>query len=241
MVWWDPKTLRLAVEPNLGLRSEQILADEKRGASGEGERQGLERHESWRERREHAVEAGKKPHFEVVTPTEIRQPPPEEVEPVTIERVPREGHRPAGARFGTLVHTVLRDVDFQAGSQPEGREATTALAELHGRLLDATPEEVQAAAQCVTSALEHPLLRRAAKADAHHRETPVMLRLDDRRLVEGTLDLAFREGETWTVVDFKTDFDLDAQADTYRRQVAWYVYALSQLTGQPARGVLLAV
>ena len=53
------------------------------------------------------------------------------------------------------------------------------------------------------------------------------------------MDLAFLENGEWTVVDFKTDSQLSASKARYERQVQWYVHALSRLTGQPAKGVLL--
>jgi hypothetical protein len=45
----------------------------------------------------------------------------------------------------------------------------------------------------------------------------------------------------WTVVDFKTDSDVEQGLDTYRRQVALYAWAVARATGKPARGVLLRV
>jgi ATP-dependent exoDNAse (exonuclease V) beta subunit len=66
-----------------------------------------------------------------------------------------------------------------------------------------------------------------------------MLKLEDGRIVEGILDLAFLESGVWNVVDFKTDAGL--AAERYRRQLGWYVYALSRITGMPARGWLLHV
>ena len=73
------------------------------------------------------------------------------------------------------------------------------------------------------------------------RETPLTLRADDGTLVEGVVDLAFRDGDGWMVVDFKTDQELAGRADVYRRQVALYARAIALATGQPARGVLLRV
>ena len=43
------------------------------------------------------------------------------------------------------------------------------------------------------------------------------------------------------MVDFKTDADVEALEEQYRRQVAWYVHAMTVITGAPARGVLLGV
>ena len=39
----------------------------------------------------------------------------------------------------------------------------------------------------------------------------------DGVLAEGVVDLAFREGEEWWVVDFKTDRQLEGALDVYRR------------------------
>ncbi len=60
-------------------------------------------------------------------------------------------------------------------------------------------------------------------------------------MVEGTVDLAFREDGGWTVVDFKADVDLDAELERYRRQLGWYVYAMRVIMGEEARGGLLGV
>jgi ATP-dependent exoDNAse (exonuclease V) beta subunit len=113
-------------------------------------------------------------------------------------------------------------------------------------LLGNTEEEIEAAAEAVKRALEHPLLRRAQAASRLglcHRETPFVYRESDGELIEGVPDLAFRDdpGSAWTVVDFKTDARLDIGQDAYRRQVALYMQALRQSTGADAKGVLLYV
>jgi ATP-dependent exoDNAse (exonuclease V) beta subunit len=68
---------------------------------------------------------------------------------------------------------------------------------------------------------------------------PVIVRLEDGRMVEGITDLAFLEGGNWHVVDFKTDTEL--QLGHYQRQLAWYVYALARITGRETRGWLLSI
>jgi ATP-dependent exoDNAse (exonuclease V) beta subunit len=64
-------------------------------------------------------------------------------------------------------------------------------------------------------------------------------------LIEGILDLAFREIDAgapiWTVVDFKTDVEIAGRRDDYRRQVRLYADAVAAATGEKARGVLLSV
>ena len=172
------------------------------------------------------------------------QPPPSRplraMPEVTVESVGIDFSRPHGKRFGILVHAVLSVVDLNAGAQSV-QEAL----DLQGRLLGATQGEIAAATETVTRALEHPLMKRAAAAmlaGRCRRETPIAMRLEDGTLVEGNVDLAFldeAEPAGWTVIDFKTDFEIAGRVDEYREQVALYALAISRATTQPARGVLL--
>jgi ATP-dependent exoDNAse (exonuclease V) beta subunit len=139
-------------------------------------------------------------------------------------------------RFGTLVHAVLRDLSLAAGAAGAAG-AADGLAAAHGRLLGATAEEVAAAAEAARRAAAHPLLRRAAAADELFRELPLARRLAGGSLVEGVADLLFREGEAWTLVDFKTDAP-ERLAALYAPQVRWYLWLLAP---RPASGVVLAL
>jgi ATP-dependent helicase/nuclease subunit A len=146
-------------------------------------------------------------------------------------------------RFGALVHAVLAAVDPDASA-----DEIKAAAEANGRLVDATCEEIDAAVTAVRGALGHPLMRRAALSASTgwlRRETPVQLWRADGTLIEGVVDLAFREQTPefagWTVVDFKTDREIETSQDQYAAQVGVYVEAVSRSTDLPARGVLLVV
>jgi ATP-dependent helicase/nuclease subunit A len=74
---------------------------------------------------------------------------------------------------------------------------------------------------------------------------PVQLLRRDGTLLEGVVDLAFREQtsefEGWTVVDFKTGREIENKWDQYSAQVAAYVEAISRSTASPARGFVLVV
>lgn len=162
------------------------------------------------------------------------------VEVATVKR--GSGERPAGRRFGALVHALLASIDLRANAA-----AVEAAAAVHGRIVGATAEEIQAAVAVIGRVLEHPILRRAAGAakECVRRESPVMLALNDGPLVEGVIDLAFRD-ETpefagWTVVDFKTDREFEETSDQYIAQVRIYSEAVATATRVPARGVLLIV
>jgi len=126
-----------------------------------------------------------------------------------------------------------------------GAHEVRAVTEANARLIDATSEETDAAVSTVSNALKHPLIQRAAAAQTLRRETPLQHYRDDGTLIEGVVDLAFQEHtpefQGWTVVDFKTDREIEKAENQYRAQVAAYVDAVCIATELPARGFLLAV
>jgi ATP-dependent exoDNAse (exonuclease V) beta subunit len=233
VVWWDPAALTLDVEHQLGLRQQRLLDAAERGTSIEEGRAAFER---WQAERDEILSSGALPSLRVdsVTAT-ARVFSAREVE-VRAVRGDRAG-RPAGIRFGTLVHATLAAVDLGASA-----EVVRSVAAVRGRMLGAPPEEVEAATTAACAALAHPLLRQAAGSSDLRRETPVLLRRADGSLVEGIVDLAFRETAEgrprWTVVDFKTD---EAAQPEHHAQVRLYMEAIAQATGEAARGVLLLV
>jgi ATP-dependent exoDNAse (exonuclease V) beta subunit len=175
--------------------------------------------------RERSLSLGQTQTCEVVTPTEISEPPSPQIT-VEHESIARAGRGPGGARFGTLVHRALRDSIGNA----ETREQ---LIQAYGRILGATDEEMEVAEDIVTRALAHPLLKRARSSPRCHSELPITLRLDGSRILEGFCDLLFLEGAMWHVIDFKTDEDSTRRSAQYERQIQWYAHAVSQLTGSP--------
>jgi ATP-dependent exoDNAse (exonuclease V) beta subunit len=62
--------------------------------------------------------------------------------------------------------------------------------------------------------------------------------LPDGKILEGTVDLAFLENGTWTVVDFKTDVNIAANRKHYVRQLQWYAAAFAQITKASTRAIL---
>jgi ATP-dependent helicase/nuclease subunit A len=228
VLWWDPAALKLNTPENFGLRQVDIL--EAQGAASAS----IEQYREWKAGRERALEKGRAPDFDIALATRLTDAPPGTAAPVTIAAAARPEGRPGGARFGTLLHGVLRDTDLAAGPA-QVRE----LAKIHGKLLGAAGEEVDAAVDAALSVLAHPLIAQARAAERCYRELPVLLPLADGRTLEGVADLAFLQNGEWTVVDFKTDAELKASKARYERQVQWYCYSVSTLTGLPAKGVLL--
>ena len=241
VVWWDPHALALDVEARFGIRQAELLSKDVPQDVVDGD---LDRYRAWRRRRDETVAEAAVPSVEVVTVTELARRqiadlvPSPAAEPELLE-LDRGGRRPAGPRFGALVHAVLAAVPLDAD-----RDATGQIARLQGRLLGASESEVEAAAEAASAGLAHPLfdrVRRAAGAGECRREAPVTMRNDDGVVVEGVVDLAFRDGDAWVVVDFKTDQELAAGLDVYRRQVQIYAEMVARATRAPARPVLMQV
>jgi len=232
VVWWDPIGLRLDVAAAAGLRQEEILAPEPAARAAEG----IARYRRWQRDRQETIENGQIPAFRIVSPTEGIEEPPER-RFINIEDIVQESDRPKGRRFGILLHAILRDLDLRGELQGAAGQIAAA-ARVHARLLDAPAEEGDAAAVAVAAAWSHPLLVRARAAQPCHRELPIHLRLEDGRLLEGVIDLAFVEQDRWVVVDFKSDSGNTAR---YERQLQWYLYALRRLTGRESTGYLLRI
>lgn len=80
------------------------------------------------------------------------------------------------------------------------------------------------AREWVELALQSELFKRVRNANEVYRELPFTA-----DALDGKIDLLFREGDRWVLVDYKTDVQPDAER--YRAQMQAYVTALRQVTG----------
>ncbi|HEY3741722.1 MAG TPA: UvrD-helicase domain-containing protein [Bryobacteraceae bacterium] len=220
VVWWDPLALNLKPPDAPGLKQEDILTPTQPAA-----RESEAAHMRWQFERAAALDQGAAPTVEIVLASGGGERPPVEMaEPPRVERIAGIGDRPYGTRFGTLVHAILRQARTAEQIEHWGMTA--------GAQLQAPVDEIAAAIEAARAAFEHPLLLRSRLAKEVHREMPVTLRIDEQRVFEGIIDLAFVEGDgRWVIVDFKTTQDLDAHRDEYARQLEWYAYAVRQIRG----------
>jgi ATP-dependent exoDNAse (exonuclease V) beta subunit len=196
----------------------------------------LREYADWKGQRAEVLERGSRMKFDLFTASDAPTNPAGFACEVEVVETAKGEQRPAGRRFGSLVHQILRDIALDGG---EG--SAMALARMHARLLGAPLEEADAAAEAVTAVLRHPVFDRARRAERCHREWPVLLKLEEGRMLEGVIDLAFQEQGTWVIVDFKSDADLKVRQEHYHRQLQWYGLALTRTTGLPVRAVLLGV
>jgi ATP-dependent exoDNAse (exonuclease V) beta subunit len=236
VVWWDPLLLDARGDDTRGLRRDDLIAKDARPEDVETDRV---RHRDWQARREQTRTDAARPSLSVLTATEYARLESTAIgiDAVALEDLPSSGARPGGRRFGVLVHALLAAAPLDADVDRLGR-----LALLQARVLAATDEERDAAVVVVSRALQHPLLAAARRAAAAgrtcRREAPISI-VREGLLIDGQIDLVFETDAGWHVIDFKTDAELGASEDAYRRQVALYAEALSAITGRPARATLL--
>jgi ATP-dependent helicase/nuclease subunit A len=236
VVWWDPAVLTLDVQEQAPLRQQRILEADPDGTSEKS-------YACWKAARDEVIVSASRPSKSVQTVTALARAEPGNGQ-VQVEVVTPAGlQRPSEKRFGALVHAVLATIDLVA--TPEMIRQTVSVS---ARLVDATDQEKEAAVMTVAATLKHPIMMQAAVAARDgevQRETPIILRRADGTLAEGIVDLAFPENNSgsprWTVVDFKTGPEFEANRSEYAKQVSLYADAIEKATNLPTRGILLVI
>lgn len=235
VVWWDPNQLALGARPSYALRQEDLL---KEGDKTRVEKD-LAAYKAWKSEKDAVVEAASVPSLRVQTITR-RAARKSETSPgdVKVVNVVNGKRGPGGARYGSLVHAILAIVPLRADSAMIQKVAA-----LHGRILGANSEETTAALSAVQTVLKHEILQRAAECERNfrcRREAPVTL-IENDLLLEGVVDLAFEESTAWTIVDFKTDEELEAQLKRYERQITLYANAIREATQKPVSAYIFRI
>ena len=129
-----------------------------------------------------------------------------------------------GADRGTATHKALCALSMDAPIPPQ----LDAL-QSHGTL---TPEErALIRPRDIQAFFESDLGRRVRQAETVKREWGFCM-LEGDMLVQGVLDLCFREAGRWVLVDYKTDrVPADELPGLYGDQIRWYARALTEITG----------
>ena len=149
-----------------------------------------------------------------------------------------------GAALGTALHTAMRHIKLREyGSAAELRREIDSVAT---RGLMTETECAAVDEHRILCFLSSPIGKRSIAADELFREFKFSLLVpaeeffpgggEDEILFQGVVDLAFREGNTVTVVDFKTDKlcskeTLAEKTTHYRPQIEAYMRALKRVTG----------
>jgi ATP-dependent exoDNAse (exonuclease V) beta subunit len=140
-----------------------------------------------------------------------------------------------GTAIGRAVHAVLQTVDLATGAGLTDAVAAQVLAEGVTGYADVVTALVR-------SALGAEVIDRAA-ARPHWRETYVGTTVDGQ-VMEGVVDLLYRDDDGLVVVDYKTDAvpatAIPSRVEFYRPQMTVYATAIEAAAGEPVvRCVLL--
>jgi ATP-dependent exoDNAse (exonuclease V) beta subunit len=162
------------------------------------------------------------------------EPPKPEDNMESTERNTSERGR-GGTSFGSAVHAVLQDVDFD--DQENLIELVNSAAIAHD-----VPDAIDEIAASVRNVLASPVVAGANSRNSW-REAWVAAEVSDGAEVEGSIDLVVSNDDgTVTIVDYKTDRvvgqDLIKRATGYEPQLAGYALVLEKL-GMPVRDAVL--
>lgn len=194
----------------------------------------LAEREQWSEQRE-AVMA------EASAALEMRRPTDESAERESADDDDLDWGTPSiintrsSATVGNALHQVMEEVDFADPSQLRAL-AMSACAE-HGLPGDDVNDVVEMAQAC----LQSDAAARALAADEAWREVPYMVTIDEG-FESGRIDLLIREGDSLTVIDWKSDSVgpdmVQERAETHRHQAECYAAALQRITKMPVKEVI---
>ncbi len=179
------------------------------------------------------------------------QTPEEKRTPDYVERMLRKyqtGSRPlfmdpakeyGGAARGTVIHRFLSLVNLDTVRQ-EGGTDPDQLISIRDRLVREqvfTPEEgAWIKPEIISRFFASEIGKRLLASPEVHREWDFNLYVEERgMIVQGMIDCAFREGDGWILLDYKTDHIENEEEfmEEYRPQLEWYAVALRELTGKP--------
>jgi ATP-dependent exoDNAse (exonuclease V) beta subunit len=105
------------------------------------------------------------------------------------------------------------------------------------------PVELSEVMRVIDAVRGSALWSRVKAAEERFVEIPFALTVDNT-LLHGTIDLVFREGDRWYIIDYKSDSTqgrIDALVEYYKPQVEHYARFWSQLTGAPTSAGLFFV
>ena len=150
-----------------------------------------------------------------------------------------------GRSWGNAVHQAMEAVGRGTSDEQLRTVCRTALLENDLPIgTDGEPDDLEDLVHLVEKVLQSETWQRAVAADKLLSEVPFAaaeLAADGTpRVVEGVVDLAFREPDGWVIVDYKTDVvedpeNLEARRSQYRSQVDEYARLWNELTGETVK------
>lgn len=148
---------------------------------------------------------------------------------------------PGGAARGTVVHRFLSLADLEEIRNQSGGDADLYREQIRRMVREGvfTPKEAGwINPEKIRRFFASSLGKRMLASPEVRREWDFNLYLPERGMIlQGMIDCAFREGDGWILLDYKTDRIEDEAEfmEEYRPQLEWYAVALRRLTGKPVK------
>jgi ATP-dependent helicase/nuclease subunit A len=172
------------------------------------------------------------------TPVIKRQEFKRELPPMPLPRL-GEQTRLTAADKGSITHKALGIMPLDGLLDLSGdaleKQITQRLDELRSRGVLTNTERAAADAALPARFLEDDLGQRMLGAKDIMREQAFTLKAEGDVLLQGVMDLAFKEDGAWVLVDYKTDRETASILPKYRDQMRWYMRALRALTGESVK------
>ncbi len=199
--------------------------DEQDGAPEDQDLAGARR--DWRERRDAVLERALRP-APATSPSGLEHVD----ESVSTGGPGAPAGRARALALGSAVHRIMELCDL--GDEASVASVAAAVAAELERP-DLSAEAAELARACWHAA---PVRAAAAGPGAVYRELPIGTLVDDV-VVSGAIDLVYRDGEQWVVVDYKTDRVAEPEVlrERYEPQGAAYALAVEAATGEKVREV----
>ena len=197
--------------------------DERDGAPDDRDLGGARR--EWRERRDAVLERAVRP-APATSPSGLEHVD----ESVSLGGPGAPAGRARALALGSAVHRIMALCDLADASSVAAVAAAVA-AELERP--DLAAEAAELALACWQAAPVRAAAEAAARPQAVHREIQVGFVVDEV-VVSGAIDLLYRSGDAWVVVDYKTDraAEPDVLLSRYRPQGAAYALAAEAVLGE---------
>jgi ATP-dependent helicase/nuclease subunit A len=167
---------------------------------------------------------------------------------------PRDGPDPEyrGRSWGSVVHGALDAARRGIEGDELRRTCRSLLLEWERPVEAGQPVELEELLRLIDRVRGSDLWDRAQEAEVALSEVPFAFRHDGPRfhdpeapeegvpgILEGVVDLAFREADGWVIVDYKTDVgtdpDFPRRRAAYRRQVELYAAAWEEMTAEEVK------
>ena len=165
--------------------------------------------------------------------------------PAETSAFPVRAARPlsGGPEWGTVVHKMLSAVEEGEGKEVLAARARNLLISHERRLDDnGNPRELDALLTLVDDVARSEVWARATASQERYTEVPFALGRgggpdDQPEVLEGVIDLVFREDDGWVVADYKNDTGtapgFPDRVPEYKAQVDLYAKCWEQITSEP--------